>query len=95
MDLRTKFQQGTTYNSVQIGSSDVERKYPILHVEKIVTKYRPMVLLQLRDSPNAIFQIFLPKPYSSVFTDDDLGEINSQSLSLYLLYKGKYVKSNS
>jgi len=87
MDLTKNIQEVTSCNTIKINSLEVDRKYPIVRAERIVTKFGPTILLSIRDSPFNVIKVFMPKRYSSVFTDEDIGSIN-QKVSLNLIYKG-------
>jgi len=50
MELGKKFEKATLCHSVHVSSLEVERKYPIVHAERVYTKYRPTVLLTIVDS---------------------------------------------
>ena len=47
------------------------------------------------DSPSSSVKVFLPRLYWDGVSDEDLEAINSQRVSLLLIYKGKCPKSNS
>jgi len=51
---------------IQIGSMEADRKYPIFHAERAVTKFGKTVLLSFRDWLFKIVKVFLPKRWSSV-----------------------------
>jgi hypothetical protein len=85
MDLDRKFEDVT---SVKISSLEVDRKYLITHAERIVTKFRPTVLLNIMDTPFHTVKVFMPKRYGSVFSDSDIENINTEKVSLHLVYKG-------
>jgi hypothetical protein len=95
MDLTKKFQRVASSVAVNFSSLDVNWKYPILHVERIVTKFGPTVLMTLADEPDRTMKVFLPKRYSSEISDVDITDINSTKVSLFLIYKGVCEKSKS
>ena len=45
------------------------------------------------DSPNTILKVFLTKRYCDVMSDEDIEDINSKQVLLYLIYKGTCVKA--
>ena len=49
---------------------ELDRKYPIVVAEGIVTKFGPSILLSIKESPHNIATEFMPKRYSSVYSDD-------------------------
>ena len=74
---------------------DVDRHYLIIEAGRVTTKFGPTVFLSIKESAYNIVKAFMPKRYSSVFADDDLEFINSQKVSLNLIYKGMCEKSKS
>jgi len=90
-----RFVEATTTASANISSLILNRPYPIVHAKRINTKYGPTVLLSIRDVDEKIVDIFLPKRYANVVTDEDLENINCRSLYLNLVYKGLCESSNS
>jgi hypothetical protein len=95
MELGKKFEEATSCHLVHVSSSEVERKYPIVHAERVNTKYWPTVLLTIVDSTLRTLKVFLPKRYAPKFSDLDIEDINPKQVSLYLINKGKCVKANS
>jgi len=87
MDLAKRFEEATAYTLVNLSSLDPKKLYPIVRAKSITTKYGPTVLLSLRVSETSIFQVFLPKRYSDVMSDEDMDNINSKAVSLHLVYK--------
>jgi hypothetical protein len=87
----------TSLNSTDISFLKVGRKYPIIHAERIDTGFGPTVSMTITDSLFNTVKIFLPKLYSSVISDEDIlvDIINSQTLSLHLVYKGTCVLTNA
>jgi hypothetical protein len=95
MDISKRFQEATSTQAVRISSLENDRKYPIVHADRITTKFGPTVLFSIKDNPYNIVKCFLPKRYSSVITDVDIDSINSKTVSLNLIYKGLCEKSKS
>jgi formylmethanofuran dehydrogenase subunit D len=95
MDLITKFQAANACTSVKIGALEVDSKYPIFSVERVTTRYGSTVLMVLRDSTMSMIRVFLPRRYASIITDDDIEQINSHTVPLYVVYKGTHVTTNS
>jgi len=48
MELTEKFQEGTSCNTIKINMMEVDRKYPVIKAERIVTKFGPTILLSIR-----------------------------------------------
>ena len=59
------------------------------------TKFASTVLLSIRETDEQLVQIFLPKRYASVVSDEDIAKFNSRSNYLNLVYKGKCEKTKS
>ena len=96
MDLPRKFEAATSSRSINIVELDTDKKYPILSAKRITTKFGPTAHLTIHDSDSAAaLQIFLPKRYTEVISDDDIDEINKNSVSLNLMYRGTCPKSSS
>jgi len=95
MDVPKKFQEATSSDAFKIGSLEVDRKYPIIHAERIVTESGPAVLLSIKGSPYNIVKVLMPKCYSSVISGKNMKSINSQKVSLNLIYKEMCEKSKS
>jgi len=73
---------------------EVNKKYPIIGVERITTKFGPTVLMHIKEQPSKVMKVYLPKRYSATISDD-IELINSRKISLNLLYKGTCEKTNS
>jgi len=85
MDLPRKFEDATSSRSINIIELDRDKKYPIVSAKRFTTKFGPTSLLTIHDSDS--LNIFLPKRYSEVISDDDIDKINKNSISLNLIYK--------
>jgi len=91
MELAKGFEEATATianNSICINSLIMNRPYPIVHAKRVNTKYGSTLLLSIRDSDEKLVQIFLPKRYANVVTDEDMEKINSRSIYLNLVNKG-------
>jgi putative transposon-encoded protein len=95
MDLGRKFQDATSCHSVKMSSLKVDRKYPITFTEKTVTKFGSTVLISIRDTSFHTVKVFIPKRYGSAFSDAEIEDINTEKLSLHLIYKGTCDKTKS
>jgi hypothetical protein len=84
MELEWKFQDATSCRSVKIISLEVDRKYPITHAVRIVTKFGPTVLMSITDEPFDTVKVFMTKRNCSAFWDTDI-DINTAKVSLYLI----------
>jgi len=88
MKLEKRFEEATAYSSVNVTSLEPNKLYPIVRAKRISTKYGTTVLLTLRVSETNIVQVFLPKRYSEVMSDEDMDSFNSKAVALHLVYKG-------
>ena len=91
MILAKKFEDASVIASsasVNISSLILNRPYPIVRAKRITTTFESTDLLSIRDFDEHLVQIFLPKRYASVISDEDIAKINSSSIHLNLVYKG-------
>ena len=95
MDLTMRFEEATAFASVNVNTLEPHKLYPIIRAKRIPTKYGPTVVLTLRIAENNNVQVFLPKRYSDVVSDEDIDAINSKAVSLHLVYKGICESSKS
>jgi len=86
MGLEQKFEGVTWDNTVSACDLERNRKYPILRAKTITTRMGSAVLLTNGDSLEDSSQVFLPKRYRDVVTDDDIEKINT-NLSLNVVYR--------
>jgi hypothetical protein len=54
IDLPKRFQDAASCLVIKISSLDIDRKYPIVMAERVVTKFGPTVLLSIKGSPYSI-----------------------------------------
>jgi hypothetical protein len=52
-------------------------------------------VLSLQDEAAAVTKVFLPSRYYSLFSDTDIGDINSQTVPYYFVYKGQNEKTKA
>jgi hypothetical protein len=55
--------------SVSLGSLESDRAYPIVHAERINTRYVQSVLVAIMDSPSGSVKVFLPRRYGVLLFD--------------------------
>jgi len=80
------FEEAAAYASVNVTSLETHKLYPIIKAKRIPTKSGPTVVLTLRVSETSIVQIFLPKCYSEVMSVTYIDDINSEAVSLHLVF---------
>jgi len=98
MDLAKKFEDDTanaSSASVNISTLTLNRPYPFVCARRITTRFGSTVLLSIRDTDEQLVQIFLPRRYASVVSDEDIAKINFRSIYLNLVYKGMCEKTKS
>jgi len=95
MDLTERFEEATAYASVNVITLEQHKLYPIIRAKRIPTRYGHTVVLTLRIAETDFVQVFLPKRYSDVVSDEDIDVINSKAVSLHLVYKGVCESSKS
>jgi len=78
---------------MNISELDTDREYPIFRAKGITTKFGLKTLLTIQDADStAALQIFLPKRYSEVISDDDIDNIIKNSLTLNLILQARVQK---
>jgi len=88
MYLEKRFEEATYSTTDSINSLILNRPYPIIRAKRLTTTYGLTVLLSLRDANEKIIQVYVPKRYADVMLDEDIENINSQSIYINLVYKG-------
>ena len=69
--------------------------YPVLHCERLVTKYGMAVRVTLREeADDNVFMVFLPRHDGFTITDEDMAAINNHTIQYYLTYKRKSATTN-
>jgi len=98
MDQAKKFEDATasaSCASANISNLILNRPYPIVRAKRITTKFVSTILLCIRDTDEQLVQIFLPKRYASVVSDEDIAKINSRYIYLNLVCKGMFERTKS
>jgi hypothetical protein len=67
----------------------------VLRAERLKTRYGTTVLLTLRESVERCVNVFLPKRFTQVFTDDDILDINYGRVVVNLTYHGQCEKTSA
>ena len=80
---------------MKLSSLQVDRKYRITRAERFATRFGPAIVVAIRDTPDRILKVFMPRRFYSVFSDEDLEEINSEEVALNLVYKGQCVNTHA
>jgi len=95
MDLAAKFELATSSQSISIRDLVVDRKYPVVHAKRIVTKFGQTTLLTVQDSDSATNLQILPKRYSEMISEDTINKINNNLVSQNLIFKGLCPRNKS
>jgi hypothetical protein len=95
MDLRKKFQEVGSCNTIAVNKLEVDKKYPIEHARRVYTRFGPTILLTIKDSVLRPLKVFLPRRYGDVFSDADADDINSAKVQFHLIYKRQCAERTS
>ena len=71
IDLSRKIQELDSCYNMKLNSLQVDRKYPITFAERIPTRFGPAIVLAIRDTPDRILKVFMPRRFFSAFSNDD------------------------
>ena len=95
MSLTQKNKEAVSGGAVNITSFYMGTRYPVLHCDRIGTKYGEAVRLTLREeAEDNVIRVFLPRHYGMTITNEDMAAINSRHTQYYLTYKGKSATTN-
>jgi hypothetical protein len=61
MELAKKFMVASSSAYMKINTLEVDKKYPIVHEERVNTKFGETILLCIQDSSFNVFKVFLLK----------------------------------
>jgi hypothetical protein len=87
MNLPQNFVDAASTQAIRINTMDIDRKHPTVQVDRITTKFGPTVLLSISDKPSNVVKVFMPRHYSTVFSEEDIQKINTHNVKLNLVYK--------
>lgn len=95
MALSQKFKDAVLVAAVNVTAFYMGTRYPVLHCERVDTKYGESVRRTLReDSADNIIRVFLLCHYGANITDEDIAAINNHNTILpYLQGKECDIKS--
>jgi hypothetical protein len=88
MDLVQMFKEVTWNKTISVKDLERNRIYPIFRAKIITTSICASVVLNIRDSLEDPAHVFLPKSFRDVVTDDDIEKINTNAVSLNLMFRG-------
>jgi hypothetical protein len=90
-----RFNNAVSGVAVRFSALDRDTRYPVLHAERVETRFGPRVRVALREEDGNIVDVFLPRRYGDTFEDANLAAINTRQLQYYITYKGKSSVSNA
>ena len=67
MELSRKIQEVDSCYSMKLISIQVDRKYPITRAERFATRFGAEIVLAMRDKPDRIPEVVMPKIIYSAF----------------------------
>ena len=88
MDLTQRVALIASGTTVRVDTLEVDKRYPILRAEIIITCNGSSVLLTLRESIDKFIQAFLPPKYNEAFTLNNVEDINNKIVMYNLIYRG-------
>ena len=95
MSLTQKFKDAVSGGAINITSLCIGTRYPVIHCDRIGTKYCDSLCLTIREeAEDNIVRVFLPRYYGSAISEEDMAAINSRRIMYYLTYKGKSASSD-
>jgi len=95
MDLSRRIQELDSCYSMKLSSLQVDRKYPITYAERIATRFGPAIVLAVRDKPERVLKVFMPKRFYAAFSYRNIDDINSANVRLNIVYKGQCVNTRA
>mgnify|MGYP000229859571 CR=1 FL=1 len=95
MALVQKFNNVTTKNIIKINDLITSLHYKVLKAHKITTRFGETVTLCLLMQDRTESWVYLPKRYTSVFTQEEMDNINSSQTTIYLQYDSVCQKTNT
>jgi hypothetical protein len=95
MNLKLKFEEADISDVIQVSEMEIGKRYLICNARRVHTRYGSSVLLTIEGFSERPVSVFLPKRYSSVFTDDDICRIHYKRTVLHVIYKGTNERSKA
>jgi hypothetical protein len=89
MSLEQRFNNAVSGATVIVSSLFQDKRYTVLHVERVETRFGPRVRAALRVEDGDIVKVFLPQRYGNRFEEADMVAINTRLTQYDLVYKGK------
>ena len=81
ISLSQKFKDAVSGAAVNVTALCTGTRYPVLHCERVETKYGIAVRVTLREeADDNVFMVFLPRHYADTITDEDMSATNSHTI---------------
>ena len=85
MSLTQKYKDAVSCAAVNITALYSGTRYPVLHCERMETKYGIAVRVTLcEESNDNVFMVFLPRHYTDTITAGEMAAINDRTIKYYL-----------
>ncbi len=81
--------------SVPLVWREINVPYTIVKAQLSNNWFVPMILIGIKGDSGRSVRVFLPKRYTSVFTDNDILRINEGEIKLNVVYHGRFEKSTT
>ena len=95
MAFAQRFIEVTT-DITHISELRVGAKYPIVHADRVKTRFGDTILLSIRDTTaDTLYKVFLPQRYGAAFKDEDLQAINEGTVDYWQVSKGQCPKTKA
>jgi hypothetical protein len=95
MALTQKFKTAVSGAGVKVTALYTGTRCPVLHCERVDTKYVESVhLIPREDAEDNVKRVFLPRQYGAAISDEAMAAINNHTIQYYFSYKGKSATSN-
>jgi hypothetical protein len=95
MALSKRFNDVVLNGAVRIGDLAMYKPYPVLRAKSVDTKYGISILLTIRESEDLCGKEFLPRRYSLGDSEENVKQVNEQTVQYRLIYKGLSSTSTS
>jgi hypothetical protein len=94
MDLKARFARARIGQLIKIPQMRIGAPYLIFAAERVTTRLGTTVAVHLRDMEKgnpfdeSTYYLYMPKRYAKAFTDNDIDDINSDTVWWTLISKG-------
>jgi hypothetical protein len=95
MVLVQRFQTAVCEHSISIVQFNMNTPYWIMRAVRTNTRFNRAIRITYREDSEKIANVFLPKRYLSVFTDDDILKIKNGETKLIMMHHGRCERSGA